>query len=92
MIGSLWKVADAAAARLAGHFYDALLAGSPNNAATSLRAAMLALRDDLAAGRVIDQDGTKLTPDPANWTAFIAFGHAQSVSYAKPTITGEKQS
>jgi CHAT domain-containing protein len=84
VVGSLWKVNDAATARLAGHFYDALLAGSPNNAATSLQAAMLALRDDLAAGRVIDQNGTKLSADPANWAAFIAFGHARSVSYAKP--------
>jgi len=81
VVASLWKVADAATCVLAGHFYDALLTGS--SAAEALQKAMLALRDDLSAGRVIGPDGTALTPEPANWAAFFAFGDALSVSYAE---------
>ncbi|MBI3972119.1 MAG: CHAT domain-containing protein [Chloroflexi bacterium] len=82
VIVSLWKVEDTASSVLARHFYDALLdAKQPQHAAGALRAAALATRDELAAGRIKTGDGQPLEPHPAYWAPFIVLGDGLSVRY-----------
>jgi CHAT domain-containing protein/tetratricopeptide (TPR) repeat protein len=82
VILSLWKVEASATAALCDHFYRALLnRDAPATAAEALRAAMLATRDDLQAGRIILPDGEALAPHPLNWAPFIVLGDGLAVRY-----------
>jgi CHAT domain-containing protein len=82
VIVSLWKVEDACASALAGHFYDALLdPESPRSAAEALQTAALATRADLVAGRILAPDGQPLDAHPAYWAPFVALGDALAVRY-----------
>jgi CHAT domain-containing protein len=75
VILSLCKVADAATSVLAGHFYERLLAPDTSwPVAQALRAAMIATRTELAAGRIVQEDGVVLPPDPALWGSFFVLG------------------
>lgn len=73
---SLWKVADEATAVLAGYFYQALLSreNPPVDAATALQRAMLATRDDLAAGRIVTLRNEVMDDHPAHWAPFLLLG------------------
>lgn len=82
VILSLWKVEDSATALLSDQFYRALLQGNKKpNAAEALRTAMLEVRADLEAGRVIAGNGKPLDAHPAYWAPFVILGDALSVSY-----------
>ncbi|HSW05621.1 CHAT domain-containing protein [Aquabacterium sp.] len=73
---SLWRVVDAVAQPMAGHFYRALLGldGDPVDAATALQQAMLATRADLRAGRIRSEAGELLDDHPAHWAPFMLVG------------------
>jgi CHAT domain-containing protein len=84
VILSLRKVEDAATGALSVHFYRALLdAEKPRNAAEALRAAMLATRADLEAGRILAGDQRPLRPHPANWAPFALMGDGLSIRYPR---------
>ena len=75
VILALTKVNDAVTAKMASHFYEALLGNAKGmTAARALQSAVLATRSDLEAGRVI-QDGEVIQPDPVSWGAFYVLGH-----------------
>jgi CHAT domain-containing protein len=82
VILSLWKVEDAVTATLSSHFCRTLLDGSkPLNSAEALRAAMLATRTDLQAGRIFTNVNQPLEPHAANWAPFVVLGDGLSVHY-----------
>jgi len=75
MIVSVWDVADEPAKRLLPAFYRAWFAGADKAAA--LRAAQLALLQDLRAGRVTvatPAGDVALLEDPALWAGFVLLG------------------
>jgi hypothetical protein len=78
VILSLWRVADAAAVDLAGHFYRAALGidRPAADAATALQIAMLATRASLRAGRIRTAKGEVLDDHPAHWAPFALVGEA----------------
>jgi CHAT domain-containing protein len=79
---SLWGVEDAATAALSDHFYRALLSPqTPLSSAAALRAAMLATRTDLEAGRIRLGTGKPLKPRPAHWAPFTILGDGLAVRY-----------
>jgi len=85
VILSLWKVEDTATAALSDQFYHALFRGDGKcDVGGALRAAMLAVRADLEAGKVIGSNGKPLEAHPAYWAPFIILGDAFSVDYGMP--------
>jgi CHAT domain-containing protein len=78
VILSLWRVADAAAVELAGHFYRAALGidQPAADAAKALQIAMLATRASLRAGRIRTAEGEVLDDHPAHWAPFALVGEA----------------
>jgi CHAT domain-containing protein len=90
VIASLWKVADAATSAFVGHFYGALL-GTTRVTLLLLQTATLALREDLAAGHIRDQDGRPLTATPANWAPFFVLGDGVSVRYGEVETASAKE-
>ncbi len=74
---SMWRVVDAAAWPLAERFYRAWLGldGRPAvDAASALQQAMLAVREELRAGRILTEHGEALDDHPAHWAPFMLAG------------------
>jgi CHAT domain-containing protein len=93
VIASQWKVHDRVALRTVEHFYRFLLAADASvTAAVALRDALRAIRDELAAGTLLDAEGRRLPLEAAYWSPFVIIGDGMGVRFQRlPQKTNESE-